>query len=131
MTQSNRFTDRLAVAIARVATRSPWLVLAAALVVMGLMASGAGRLELVNNYRVFFGENNPELITFDRFQNTFAKNDNLLFVVVRLPIESLSEIADSCGEVDYILVFLHANGRDFGENVCLHRDPVSLVQELE
>jgi hypothetical protein len=44
-------------------------------------ASGTRHLELANNYRVFFGADNPELINSERFQAIYTKNDNILVVV--------------------------------------------------
>ena len=81
MNEKKRLTDRVAAAIAELVTRRPWLVLLASIVLMVAAASGAARLELVNNYRVFFSDQNPDLVAFDRFQETYTKNDNILFVV--------------------------------------------------
>ena len=53
----------------------------ATIVVIAATAAGARHLEFSNNYRVFFGADNPELITFEAFQATYTKNDNILFVV--------------------------------------------------
>ena len=33
------------------------------------------------DYRVFFSPENPELVAFDGVQNTYTKNDNILFVI--------------------------------------------------
>ena len=30
---------------------------------------------------MFFSEDNPELVAFDAFQDTYTKNDNILFVI--------------------------------------------------
>jgi predicted RND superfamily exporter protein/outer membrane lipoprotein-sorting protein len=80
MTDQSR-TDRLGLRIADVAIRRPWWVIAAALVLAAAAASGVANLEFANNYRVFFGPDNPELIAFENFQNTYTKNDNILFVL--------------------------------------------------
>ncbi len=34
-----------------------------------------------NDYRMFFGEDNPQLLAFEKMQATYNKNDNVLFVV--------------------------------------------------
>lgn len=47
-----------------------------------LMGSGLQRLQFSNDYRMFFSEENPQLQAFEQLQNTYTKNDNLLFVIV-------------------------------------------------
>jgi predicted RND superfamily exporter protein len=44
-------------------------------------ASGGRFLGFSNDYRMFFGDENPQLLAFERMQATFNKNDNVLFVV--------------------------------------------------
>jgi predicted RND superfamily exporter protein len=46
-----------------------------------LATYGGKYLGFSNDYRMFFGEDNPQLIAFEQMQNTFNKNDNILFVV--------------------------------------------------
>ena len=57
-----------------------WVIILTLLVVMGA-ASGGRYLGFSNNYRVFFSQENPELKAFDRFQGTYTKNDNIIFVL--------------------------------------------------
>lgn len=47
------------------------------------VAAGAGvpKLGLATDYRVFFSEDNPDLAAFDAVENTYTKNDNVLFVL--------------------------------------------------
>ena len=73
--------DRFAASLTRGVIAHRWLVLAAAILVAGLIGSGASRLEFSTNYRVFFSEANPELQAFEELQNTYTKNDNFFFVV--------------------------------------------------
>ncbi len=42
---------------------------------------GAQKLGFSNDYRMFFGPDNPQLLAFEKMQNTFNKNDNILFVI--------------------------------------------------
>ena len=74
-------TDRWAVSLGQAVTRHPYLVMTFTLILLGIAAIGAKHLNFSNNYRTFFSPDNPELITFDRFQDTYTKNDNFLFVV--------------------------------------------------
>jgi uncharacterized protein len=34
-----------------------------------------------DDYRTFFSKDNPDLLVFDALQNTYSKQDNILFVV--------------------------------------------------
>ena len=74
-------TDRIALRFADLAIRKPWLTIALAVMVMAMAASGLPGLGLATNYRVFFSPENPELVAFDNFQDTYTKNDNILFYV--------------------------------------------------
>ena len=57
------------------------LVLLSSFAVAVLLASGASRLGFIEEYRVFFGEDNPQLIAFDELEAIYTKNDNILLVV--------------------------------------------------
>jgi len=57
------------------------LIIIATLLLVALVGRGAGFLEFTNNYRVFFGEDNPELLAFEALEKTYTKNDNVLFVI--------------------------------------------------
>lgn len=61
--------------------RYRWLVIALTLVAVGLMARGAGFLTFTNDYRVFFSEDNPQLVAFENLQNTYSKNDNVMMIL--------------------------------------------------
>ena len=73
--------DRFAEALTRAVIRRPGMVIALSLIIAITAGFGAGRLEFSSNYRVFFSEANPELNAFEALQNTYTKNDNILFVI--------------------------------------------------
>ena len=73
--------DRLGVAIATQMIRFRWWVFLASLVAVVFLASGARFLYFDNNYRAFFGEDNPQLQAFDQLQNVYTKTDNVVFVI--------------------------------------------------
>ncbi|WP_207061986.1 RND family transporter [Motiliproteus sp. SC1-56] len=57
-----------------------WVILIAlAGIVLGTL--GVQRLTFKSDYRVFFGPDNPQLMALERMQRTFAKSDNVLFVL--------------------------------------------------
>lgn len=59
-----------------------YLVMLATLIIVGLVAYGGSKLTLNTDYRVFFGEDNPDLQAFEAIQNTYTKYDNILLVLV-------------------------------------------------
>lgn len=65
----------------RAIIRWKYLVVLLSLVVVFATASGAQFLGFSNDYRMFFGDDNPQLIAFEKMQRTFNKNDNILFVL--------------------------------------------------
>lgn len=81
MGNSFQTIDRFAERLTRGVIRWRWLVVLAAVVSALAIGSGAGNLEFANNYRVFFSDENPELMAFEELQATYTKNDNFLFVV--------------------------------------------------
>ncbi|MEO1601913.1 MAG: MMPL family transporter [Pseudomonadota bacterium] len=73
--------DRFAVALARTVIRWRYVTIAASLAIAATIFMNAMNVGIANNYRVFFSNDNPELIAFETFQSTYTKNDNFLFVV--------------------------------------------------
>ena len=57
-----------------------WIILLTLLAVVGA-ATGARNLYFTTNYRVFFSEDNPQLLAFEALEKTYVKNDNVLFVL--------------------------------------------------
>jgi predicted RND superfamily exporter protein len=51
------------------------------MVIVMVSAAGVTGLSLASNYRVFFSPQNPELMAFENFQETYTKNDNIFFFV--------------------------------------------------
>jgi len=61
--------------------RYRWLVLLTTLLVVAGLGFGAQHLRLSQDYRVFFGKDNPDLLAFDAVEDIYTKNDNILFVI--------------------------------------------------
>jgi len=61
--------------------RWKYLVVLASIAITFAAAYGGQFLGFSNDYRMFFGEDNPQLLAFEKMQATFNKNDNILFVV--------------------------------------------------
>ena len=58
-----------------------WLIVLGTLLVAGFAASGVRFLEFDTNYRVFFGDDNPQLADFEQLQNVYTKNDNIIVIL--------------------------------------------------
>ena len=58
-----------------------WPVVIAGLLAAAAAASGVRHLETTSDYRVFFGEDNPQLNAFESLEDTYTKTDNILFVL--------------------------------------------------
>jgi predicted RND superfamily exporter protein len=61
--------------------RRRWMILAVTVLVLVAAGSGSGRLTFSNDMRVFFSEDNPQLKALEALENTYTKNDSVLFVV--------------------------------------------------
>ena len=58
-----------------------WPIVLVTIIVTFLIASGARFLRFDTDYRVFFGDDNPQLQSFEAIQDIYTKNDNILFVI--------------------------------------------------
>lgn len=58
-----------------------WVILACITLVV-FAGAGAQKLVFKNDYRVFFGKENPQLTTFESMQKIYSKTDNVAFIVV-------------------------------------------------
>jgi len=58
-----------------------WLVILLSVFLVMLAASGGKYLEFKTNYRVFFSNDNPQLRAFEKLEQTYTRNDNVLIVL--------------------------------------------------
>ncbi len=58
-----------------------WWVILLSFVIAILIASGVKNLTFDTDYRVFFSDENPELLAFEKLQNTYSKEDNILIAL--------------------------------------------------
>ncbi len=58
-----------------------WLVLFVTLLLASILASGVRFLEFDTEYKAFFKPDDPQLIAFEKLQDIYTKNSNILFVV--------------------------------------------------
>ena len=70
-----------------------WLVIVATLVWVAAAASGIARMEFAADYRVFFDEDNPQLMALEALENTYGKSENIVFLIVPDDGDATSEQA--------------------------------------
>ena len=58
-----------------------WLVVALATLLMLVMTVGARFIAVTNDYRILFGENNPQLAAFDALESTYAVSNTALIAI--------------------------------------------------
>ncbi len=58
-----------------------WAIVIATVLFVCLSGSGTLFLTFNNDIRVFFSRDNPQLIAMETQENTYSKNDNILFAV--------------------------------------------------
>lgn len=59
-----------------------WLVITLSVTLFLLCSAGLARLTIDSDLRVFFSEDNPQLQQLEAIENTYIKNENILFVIV-------------------------------------------------
>ena len=59
-----------------------WLVIGVSLLLVAAAAGGMAQLGLSASYRIFFDEGNPQLKALEALENTYGKNENIVFLIV-------------------------------------------------
>ena len=59
-----------------------WPVIAVSTILVLLAGSGCLFLSFSTDYRIFFSEDNPELLAYEALESTYGKTDNVLFMIV-------------------------------------------------
>nr|VFK15888.1 MAG: hypothetical protein BECKLPF1236B_GA0070989_108514 [Candidatus Kentron sp. LPFa] len=109
-----------------------WFLVLAPIMVLAL-ASGLGGITFKTDYRVFFSEDNPQLMAFDEIENTYTQNDNVVFLLVprngevftRETLAALERLTEMAWQlpyslrVDSITNFQHTEAR--GDDLIVRR----------
>ncbi|MEM9762082.1 MAG: MMPL family transporter [Pseudomonadota bacterium] len=74
--------ERIGRALANMSIKLRWLVVPLVVMVCLGVGYGASTLQFAGDYRVFFGDDNPDFIANERAQATFGRPDNTVFVVI-------------------------------------------------
>ena len=70
-----------------------WLVLLSSVFLVAVASSGIALLEFSANYRIFFDDDNPQLLALEALENTYGKNENIVFLIVPDDGDATSESA--------------------------------------
>ena len=89
--------------------RHPFWVILISLSLAFAAAFGAQNLVFKSDYRVFFGEDNPQLVAYESMQNVYNKSDNVSFVIVpedgnvftAQHLEALKELTKESWQIPY------------------------------
>jgi predicted RND superfamily exporter protein len=87
-----------------------WGVIVITLILVGVLSSGARFLGFTNDYRIFFSDDNPDLIALETLENTYTKDDTVLFVIspkkgkvfTRRTLESIAWLTEQSWSIPYV-----------------------------
>ena len=82
---AKRFAERVLV--------SRRAVILTMLLLVAVASSGIARLEFSADYRIFFDEDNPQLVALEELENTYGKSENIAFLIVPDDGDATSENA--------------------------------------
>lgn len=74
--------ERLGELIAQGSIRYRWLVIVLSIAIAVAISFGAANLRFAPDYRVFFGNENPDFIANEKAQDTFGRPDNIAFLII-------------------------------------------------
>ncbi len=91
--------------------RFRWLIILVSIGITMAAGSGGRFLGFSTDYRVFFGDDNPQLQAFELLQNTYTKNDNVLFAIApkngkvfsRKTLAVVEELTQAAWQIPYSL----------------------------
>ena len=70
-----------------------WPIIAATVILVGIAASGTLFLEFSADHRIYFSEDNPQLLAYDAMENTYGKSGNVFFAVAPQDRDATSALA--------------------------------------
>ena len=75
-------TEHFAPRFAERVLAARWPVIVASLLLVAVASAGIAFLEFSANYRIFFDDDNPQLLALEALENTYGKNENIVFLIV-------------------------------------------------
>lgn len=84
-----------------------WILFATLLLVI-LLGSGTAFLQFNDDYRVYFGKDNPQLVAYQQLERTYNKSDNIVLIVShpggifqREVLGAIKELTDASWQLPY------------------------------
>ena len=89
--------------------RNRFLIIVMSVVVIACLANGASKLRFDTSYRAFFSEDNPQLLAFEKIENTYVKDDNVIMILAprdgniftRDHLQAIEEVTAASWQVPY------------------------------
>jgi uncharacterized protein len=89
--------------------KHPWWVLLGTLLVVLLMSTGMSKLYFRGDYRIFFADDNPQLLAFEQMQAEFNKSDNMVLGIAakdgnifsEQTLKALKQLTDAAWQTPY------------------------------
>ncbi len=89
--------------------RNRIFIILASLILVVIASAGGKNLSFTTNYRVFFSDENPELLAFDALEKTYSQTDNVLYVIApenglvftRETLKAIEELTEKAWQTPY------------------------------
>ncbi|MCK5872243.1 MAG: MMPL family transporter [Methylococcales bacterium] len=132
-------------------TRHPWWVLIITLMLVIIMALGMESLSFKTDYRVYFSDENPQLLAFENIQAIYNKSDAVLFIVepkekdvfTTVSLAAIQELTKKAWQtpyssrVDSITNFQHTKAEadnlivaDLVQNPHISADKIAIIKQI-
>ena len=85
--------ERFATRFAERVLAARWPVILVTVLWVAVAAAGIARIEFSANYRIFFDDESLELLALEALENTYGKNENIVFLIVPDDGDATSESA--------------------------------------
>ena len=121
-------TDNGTTQFAKWIINNRWAVIGLTILIVAAITSGMRYAGFTGDYHVFFTEDNPQMLAFERLENTYSKDDNVLIVIApkegsvftRKTMQAVEQITEMGWQVPYSsrvdsisnFQYTHANGDD-------------------
>ena len=87
----------------------PWVVIALSCALIAIPATGLSNLYFDSSYRIYFGEDNPQLADLEAIEATYTENHNVIIVVApednevftAKTLQAIEELTDAAWQVPY------------------------------
>ena len=93
MDESGIDRESLATRFAERVLAARWPVILGTLAWVAIASAGIARLDFSASYRIFFDADNPQLLALEALENTYGKNENVVFLIVPDDGNATSETA--------------------------------------